>query len=108
MGEGSTEVSLSPTFDLTMLVNFAPLASQISDLSSFLLDDTLRIWLEGPDPSFVSEAEHLRVTSGTLHLESASQPEANVIVPEGSCLLESGAEAPAHELLGAFSAGPCP
>jgi hypothetical protein len=107
-GEGATEFSISPTFDLTMLLNFAPLAGQISDLSSYLLDDTLRIWLEGPSPSLVSEAEHLRVSSGTLHLESASQPEANLVVPEGSCLLESGAEAPAHELFGAFSAGACP
>lgn len=102
-----TQVTLSPTFDLNAMLNFAPLADQVSDIPSYMLSDTLRIWFDGDDPSFQSEQDQLRVLSGALHLSSAAVPEANLDVPAGSCLFDSGAEAPAHELLGTLAAGAC-
>ena len=100
-------VTLSPTFDLTALLNFAPLANQVSDIPSYMLSDTLRVWFDGDNPSFRTEAEQLRVLSGALHLSSSAMPEANLEVPAGNCLFDSGTEAPAHELLGALAAGAC-
>jgi hypothetical protein len=102
-----TTLTFSPTFDLTLLLNFAPLASQISSIPAYLSGDTLRMWFDGTNPSVRGELDQLRVLSGTLNLSSASMPSANIQVPTGNCLLESDAAAPQHELLGQFASGAC-
>lgn len=106
--EGEPVVTFSPTFDLSVMLHFAPLATQITDLSSSILDDTLRIWFDGQDPSVQGREDALRVVSGTLNMTSTSTPAANLSVPAGMCLVESDAEAPAHEFLGAFAVSTCP
>lgn len=106
--EGEPIVTFSPTFDLSVLLNFAPLANQIADISPSILNDTLRIWFDGANPSVQGREEALRVVSGTLNLSSTSTPDANLSVPAGMCLVESNAEAPAHEVLGAFAVSACP
>lgn len=102
-----TTLTFTPTFDLTLLLDFAPLANQLSNIPAYLLSDTLRVWFDGTAPSVRGELDQLRVVSGTLNLSSASVPMAGVRVPAGSCLLESNADAPEHELLGQFAAGTC-
>lgn len=101
-------VTFSPTFDLSVMLNFAPLADQITDISESILNDTLRIWFDGPNPSVQGRDEALRVVSGTLNMTSTSTPAANLSVPAGMCLVDSNAEAPAHEFLGAFAVSSCP
>jgi hypothetical protein len=106
--QGEPIVTFSPTFDVSVLLNFAPLANQISDISSSILNDTLRIWFDGQNPSVQGRADALGVVSGTLNMTSTSTPSANLSVPAGMCLVESDAEAPAHEFLGAFTVSSCP
>jgi hypothetical protein len=106
--EGEPIVTFSPTFDLSVMLNFAPLATQISDISSSLLNDTLRIWFDGQNPSVQGQESGLKVVSGTLNLTSTSTPAANLSVPSGMCLVDSNAEAPAHEFLGALAVATCP
>lgn len=102
-----TTLTFSPTFDLTLFLNFAPLAQQVSDIPAYLMGDTLRVWFDGSAPSVRGELDQLRVLTGSLNLSSASVPSAGLQVPAGSCLLESNADAPDHELLGQFAAGSC-
>ena len=106
--EGEPIVTFSPTFDLSVLLNFAPLANQIADISPSILNDTLRIWFDGQNPSVQGREDALRVVSGTLNLSSSSTPAANLSAPAGMCLVDSNAEEPAHEVLGAFAVSTCP
>lgn len=105
---GEPIVTFSPTFDLSVLLNFAPLANQITDISSSIMNDTLRIWFDGPNPSVQGRDDALGVVSGTLNMTSTSTPAANLSVPAGMCLVESDAEEPAHEFLGALAVSTCP
>ncbi|HYO94387.1 MAG TPA: hypothetical protein VER33_07735 [Polyangiaceae bacterium] len=100
-------LTLSPSFDLSLLFNFAPLATQITDLPAYALNDRVRISLEGASPSLRTQADQVRVLSGTLNMTSSAVPQANVQVVAGSCLFESDGESPTHELLGIYSAGAC-
>ena len=104
--EGLT-LAFSPTFDLNLLLNFTPLAQQISDIPKYLLGDTLRIWLDGSAPSVRLEKDQVRVLTGTLSMSSASTPAEGVQIEEGSCLLESKSTQLEHEILSRFRAGPC-
>jgi hypothetical protein len=65
------------------------------------------VWLDGTNPTLRTESEQVRVVSGALHFSSSSMPAADLDVPEGSCLVDSGAEAPEHELLGSLAVGAC-
>ncbi|MFZ5893095.1 MAG: hypothetical protein ACOY0T_18700 [Myxococcota bacterium] len=105
--EDQTTLTFSPTFDFNLLLNFASLKSQIADIPDYALNDTLRIFFNGSNPSVRTEADQVRVLSGTLNLTSKSTPGANLSVPTGSCLLESDATDPAHEVLGKFVSGTC-
>lgn len=96
-----------PTFDLRLAANFAPLQSQIDDIPPYLLNDTVRLWFDGPNPSIRTEPDQLRVLSGTLNMSSSSVPAANVQVTSGMCLLNAAVADPSHELLGEFTAGAC-
>jgi hypothetical protein len=103
------ELSFSPNLDLRVLLNFASLAGQLDDLPAYALGDSLRLFLDGPAPSVKTEPDALRVLSGSLSLTSEAVPSADVLVPAGSCLVETEAMAPAqHELLSRFAAGACP
>lgn len=104
---GGPIATFSPTFDLSLLFNFAPLSDQIDDLASYLMNDTLRIFFDGANPSVQASDDQVRVVSGTLELTSSSVPDADVSVPAGMCLLEVDPPASSHELLGSFGAGTC-
>lgn len=106
--QGEPIVTFSPSFDLSVMMHFAPLANQISDISASILDDTLRIWFDGQNPSVQGRDNALGVVSGTLNMTSTSTPAANLSVPAGMCLVESEAESPEHEVLGAFAVSTCP
>ena len=106
-GDGRATLGFSPTLDVSLLLNFAPLANQIADLPDFALGDTLRFWFQGANPSVRAEDEQLRVLSGTLNVSSSRVPAANLVVPAGSCVVSSNAETPEHALLGALSSAAC-
>lgn len=101
------KVTVTPTLDVTAMVAFATLQSQIKDLPAYLLGDTMRLWLEGSNPSVSTEPEQVRVLSGSVNLTSTKVPSANLRVEAGACLVESAATSPTHELLGQFAAGIC-
>lgn len=106
--EGRSSLSFSPGLDVSLFLNFSPLATQISDLPSFTLGDTLRFLLDGANPSLEVNGEQLRVLSGTLSASSSRTPEANLVVPAGSCLGNSSTDTPgAHELLGELAVVAC-
>jgi hypothetical protein len=109
-GDGDPTLTFSPTFDLRVLLNFASLASQLEDLPGYALNDTLRVFFDGSEPSIrpLSATDQLQVVSGTLNLTSTSQPASNLVVPAGSCLVEVDSDSPvAHELLGQFAVSNC-
>lgn len=104
---GQTTLTFSPTLDVSVLLNFQKLKAQIADIPDYALNDTLRVFFNGTNPSVRTEKEQLRVLSGTLNVTSQQTPSANLSVPTGSCLFDSNAEEPAHELLGALASGTC-
>lgn len=104
---GGPILTLSPGFDLSVLLNFTPVSDQIDDLASYLLNDTLRVWFDGTNPRVQVDDEQFRVVSGTLNFSSAAAPSAAVSVQAGMCLVEIDPPSSAHELLGAIGAGVC-
>lgn len=83
--DADTTIRITPSFDLRLALGFQYVADQFDGLADYLLDDTLRVWFEGDAPE-LSVGEALRVNAGTLHIESAASPEANVTVAAGMCL----------------------
>jgi hypothetical protein len=102
-----SEFTFSPTFDALLRLNFAPLASQITDLSPSLMDDTIHVWFDGQNPKIEVTDEQVKVVTGTLNVTSTATPESNLTVPAGMCLVDSGATDPANEAIGALTTGTC-
>lgn len=102
-------LTFSPTLDLQALFAFEHLADQVEDIEPFLLDDQVRLWFDGENPSIRPEDNQVRVMNGTLHLSSESAPDTAVDVPSGMCLLSNegdGSGSPSA-LTAAFVAGAC-
>jgi hypothetical protein len=104
---GGPVLTLSPTLDLSILLNFTPVADQIENIASYLLGDTLRFWFEGESPSVQLDSEQVRVVSGTFNASSSSAPGAAVSVAAGMCIVETDPPTSSHEILGSLSAGTC-
>ncbi len=103
-GEVSPTLTFSPTLDVRLGLGFTHIADQVDDIPTAFLDDTIRLWFEGNEPSVEFADAGLKVASGTLHLESASE---NVSVESGMCLVESASDEEPSSLAGAFEAGVC-
>ena len=87
-GEG-TKISISPGFDLKLALAFHQIADQVDGIADYLLNDTWHFWFDGAAPVIVAQDSQLQVQAGTLHLESAADPSANVSVSAGMCLAEA-------------------
>lgn len=85
-------VSIDPTIDLNIAVHFAHIADQV-DVPETMMNDELRMWFEGGEPSFSVEEGQMRMVSGSFHMSSQQSPESNVDVDEGMCLVEVDADA---------------
>jgi hypothetical protein len=102
--------SIDPTIDLNIALNFAQIADQIEGIPETLLNNKLRMWFEGNEPSFAVENERLRMVSGSFHMSSEQSPESNVDVDEGQCLanasssveVETGEDLPVEETTSLF------
>jgi hypothetical protein len=107
--ESSPVLTFSPTLDVRLQLAFQKLADQIPDLDSFLLNDTLRLWFEGANPSIQGTTDSLRVVSGTLHIDSENAPDSSLTVPSGMCLVagETTEEQEATSLASAFTSEAC-
>jgi hypothetical protein len=81
-----TLLTFDPTLDVTLLLKFAPLASQIADIAPALLDNAIHVWFEGQNPSIQSGNDELRIVSGTLHYTDAYDPSHDLTAAAGSCL----------------------
>jgi hypothetical protein len=102
-----SELTFSPTFDSLVRFNFAPLASQITDISPSLLDDTIHVWFDGQDPKIEVTDDQVKVVAGTFNVTSTATPEANLTVPAGMCLVDSGATEATNEAIGTLVTGAC-
>lgn len=106
--EKHTQLTFSPTLDLTFLADLAPLQGQIADIPSALLGDTIRLWMRGTNPSVRFEPEQVRVLSGTCHLTSSRIPESSLQATAGMCFVDSSSIAPpAHEWLDEIDVAMC-
>jgi hypothetical protein len=84
---GGTIFTFSPTLDATVLLNFAPLAKQISDIAPELMNDTLHFWFDGQNPSLQKHGDdQVKVLTGTLNYTSSYDPTQNVTAAAGSCI----------------------
>jgi len=99
--------TFSPTLDVNLLLNFTPLLPQIPEISPSLLNEQIRIWFDGANPSIETSDDQIKIVSGTLNITSASTPEANISVPAGMCLVDSGAVEPTNEAIGTLASGAC-
>jgi hypothetical protein len=100
-------LTFSPTLDVRVLLNFMPLQAQIPDLATSLLNDNIRVWFDGENPSIETSENQLKVVSGTLNVTSTATPDANITVAPGMCLVDSGVTEPTNEAIGAMMAGAC-
>lgn len=92
---------------MLLSLNFAPLASQITDLSPSLLDDDIRVWFDGQNPKIEVTDEQVRVVAGRFNVTSTATPGANLSVPAGMCILDSGAVDPMNGAIGTAVMGAC-
>jgi len=100
-------LTFTPTLDVNLLLNFTPLLPQIPDISPSLLNEQIRIWFDGMNPSIETGGDQVKIVSGTLNITSAATPEANISVPAGMCLVDSGAVEPTNEAIGTLASGSC-
>lgn len=89
----SALVTIDPTIDLNIGLNFAALADQIEDIPETLLSDKLRLWFEGNAPTFAVKNDQMQMVSGSFHMSSEQSPESNIDVAEGMCLAGVDSEA---------------
>jgi hypothetical protein len=87
--EDGAEIRISPTFDLQLALAFEHIADQFDGIADYLLSDALHFWFEGDSPAIEIGDEQLRVTSGTLHLDSQADPSLDIRVDAGMCLGEA-------------------
>ncbi len=112
----------SPGFTLDLGFELAPVESSIVELPPYMLDDRVRIALEGETPSAAlleddggelrlksrTEGPVLRVDAGNFVLSSESAESESVSADEGECLLFDPSLDGEHDILRGFSAGECP
>lgn len=104
------ELTFSPTLDVSLALGFQHIADQV-EVPEALMNDTLRFFFDGQNPSIRGRDNGLEVTSGTLHLTSSAHPEYDVTVSAGRCLLggeEETAEVSAAPLAGDVAVEPVP
>lgn len=88
------EVEFSPAFDLELLMQFAAVQDTLDGVQSWMLDDLLRITLDGAaKPAVLVNDNGVEVLAGNLHMSSTA---ANIShdVPAGQCLLPPAADEP--------------
>ncbi len=103
-GDNGPTLTFYPTLDVRAGLGFTHIANQVDDIPSAFLEDTVRLWFEGDDPTVELHDEALKVSSGTLHLESSAE---SVSVEAGMCLVETDSEQEPASLAGAFGVGTC-
>lgn len=87
LGDEGAEITLSPGFDLALMLKFAAVQQHFEDLSEWLLDDTLRIAFNGAAaPKLRVEEGRFEVIDGTLAISSTAAS-IDVEIQAGQCLL---------------------
>jgi hypothetical protein len=99
--------TFSPTFDALLSLNFAPLASQITDLSPSLMNDSIHVWFDGQNPKIEVTDDQVKVVNGTFNVTSTATPDADLHVPAGMCVVDSGVTEPTNEAIGSVTMGAC-
>ncbi len=96
-----------PGFDLELAFDLRALADAGDEVPAYLVNETYRIEVEsGMQPVAGVDEGGLKAVDGAIRIGSSAG--ASVAASAGECLLASPLESGEHELLGQFSAGPCP
>ena len=83
----SVEIAVGPSFDLQLALAFHRVVDLFDDLEDFLLDDLIRITLDGVEPALSIGEAGLKILSGKLTLRSESA-EVTTEIEAGMCLVE--------------------
>jgi hypothetical protein len=71
------------------------------------MSDTIRVWFDGQDPKIEVTDEQVKVVAGTFNVTSTATPSADLHVPAGMCIVDSGAVEPANETIGSVTMSAC-
>lgn len=86
-GENGMELSVSPAFDLELMLQFAQVQDKLDDIDDWMLDDLLRITLDGAaNPAVRIGDSGIEVVEGNLTLSSTSAG-VTVDAAAGQCIL---------------------
>lgn len=101
LGDEGAEITLSPGFDLALMLKFAAVQEHFDDLSEWLLEDTLRIAFNGAAaPKLRIADSRFEVVDGTLAISSTAA-DIDVEVQAGQCLLSDIDDEPVEGAEGA-------
>lgn len=99
--------ALDPGLEAVFGFNFESIKDRFSDLPSFLLNDVLTFKLAN-NPSIRFADKGIEVVSGSMSFTSTAEPQANISVAAGMCLIENETpSATGHDFLKNLSAGSC-
>jgi hypothetical protein len=85
---GLVDLEVSPKLDLAVALQFASAADKLTDVAEWMMDDVLRVTLDGADAPKVrlTEEDGLEVVDGTLTMSLANAG-TTVTVEAGQCVL---------------------
>lgn len=105
--ESGPDVSFASGVDLDVVLAFSNLASQVTDLSEFLLNDKVKLLITGENSALRLEREQIRVVQGRVEVKSATYDTYDVIATTGMCLVAEEPDPAPKSLAGLFTAGTC-
>lgn len=88
VGDNGADVTLSPGFDLELMLKFAAVQNKLDNLNDWMLDDVLRVALTGATaPKMRVQNGNFEILNGTLSMSSTAA-DIDVEVSAGQCLLQ--------------------
>jgi hypothetical protein len=85
-GEHGTELVVDPAFDLELMLQFAQVQDKFDDIDGWMLDEMMRITLDGAASPTVLLGETLEVLQGRLKLTSTAA-DVTIEASAGQCLI---------------------
>jgi hypothetical protein len=92
-GENGTELVIDPAFDLELMLQFAQVQNKLDGLDEWMLDDMMRITLDGAANPAVLFGDAIEVLEGQLTLSSAAAS-VTLEASTGQCVLGPEDDAP--------------
>jgi hypothetical protein len=99
-------VSFSSGLDLDVVLGFAAVADQLTDIESFLLNDAMKLTVTGNAAQLKLEDGQVRVLKGSVGLQSLTYGTYQTVAQTGMCLVNSDVEE-APSFAAFFTANTC-